>query len=294
MDSVVNKLILIILIVIILSCQNKMTFKLNQDEIPDKPLTLTMTNDHDLWPVLTILINGKKVRLHLDTGGEADAISLTKEQIEKILLIKLDKTKSTMMASGKKRTLHYYIANVVEIDSVRFTNCEIMEMPLQDDKFDNIGLIGWGFLRYFTVFIDFQKDLLELYPAGYTDPSEDNNWHTINLDKNNRFKVRLTGFDKVFTAGFDTGALYVNGEKGFNWIRVDQKEFQKRFNSRVEFGYQVITSNVITMDNVKIEDQNFLIYETSEPDDADLFLGYDFFSKHKVLIDYAASKMYFR
>ena len=104
----------------------------------------------------------------------------------------------------------------------------------------------------------------------------------------------LFGFDKEYTIGFDTGAIYVNGEKGYNWIRVDKNKLSDNFNPEIEFDFNVITANIITAENKKINDLRFLILETSEPADVDIFLGYDFFCKYEVFIDYSASKLYYR
>jgi hypothetical protein len=232
--------------------------------------------------------------LHVDSGGEADAISLTKKQIEKIKLRKLNKTRDAMNAYGEKRFLQYYVADEVVVDDNRFTNCEIMEMPSVDGKFDDIGLIGQGFLQLFTVYFDFENNLLRLYPKEYSSQINYKDWQIINLDKHNRFKGQLSDYNKVFNIGFDTGAIYINGEKGYNWIRVKDNELLNQFESRMEYDFNMISSNLITSENVKIDSLNFLIYETSEPEGVDIFLGYDFFSKYKVIIDYTASKLYYR
>ena len=282
------------LVLIILSCQSKMTFKLRSEELPDKPISLPITKDKDLWPTVTIVINGEKVRLHVDTGGEADAISLTREQIKNINLRQLDKESSTINAHGEKRPVHYYTADQIVIDGIRFTNCEIMEIPSAEDKFDDIGLIGLGFLQYFTVHTDIKNNLMKLYPYGYSSRITDSSWKMIHLDNHNRFKGKLSGYDKEYKIGFDSGAIYVNGEKGYNWIRVDEKELTDKIDCRKEYNFNVINTNLVAGKNAIMDSLCFLIFETPQPSGVDIFLGYDFFNKYEVIIDYAASTLYFR
>ncbi|MEJ2055654.1 MAG: retroviral-like aspartic protease family protein [Calditrichaceae bacterium] len=220
MRTILHVFIPTVMMLISLSCQNKIAFKIKSEELPDEPMHLHLVKDLGLWPTVTIKINGINIKLHVDTGGEGDAISLTKEQIEKINLLKIDKTRSTMNAHGEKRILHYYIAEKVELDGNTFTNCEIMEMPSANDKFDNIGLMGLGFLKYFTIYFNFKNDKMELYPNISSAQINEKNWKLIKLDKNNRCRGYLAGYNNEFTIGFDTGAIYVNGEKGYNWVRV--------------------------------------------------------------------------
>lgn len=294
MRKVFNVLSIIGVVIIIQTCQNKITFNLRSDELPDKPMILPIIKDKGLWPAVTLDIDSEKVRLHVDTGGEADAISLTKEQIKKINLKKLNKTRITVNAYGEKRQLHYYMADEIVVDSNRFTNCEIMEMPSADDKFENIGLMGLGFLKYFIVYTDFKNNLIKLYPFEYSKRIIDESWKMIDLDKDNRFKGKLSGYDKEYTIGFDTGAIYVNGEKGYNWIRVDKDELLGKYDTDIEFDYNIITTDIITSKNQEINNLRFIIYETSEPEGVDIFLGYDFFSRYEVIVNYSASILYYR
>jgi hypothetical protein len=230
----------------------------------------------------------------VDSGHESAAISLTKEQIVRTKLRKLDKAKSTMTADGKKRLLHSFVADEIVIDGNRFTDCEIMEMPSREDKFADIGLIGLGFLQLFTAYFDFQNDLIKLFPRGHYDQIELENWQSIQLDKQNRFKARLSGYERVFNVGFDTGAIYINGEKGYNWIRAADNELLTRLHPYVEYNFNIVVSDLITSENAKIDDLRFLIYVTPEPKDVDMFLGYDFFIRYKVIVDYSASMLYYK
>lgn len=293
MKAIVKVLSLLGLSILAL-CQNQVKFQLPADEYPDKPLNLPIVKDLNLWPAVTILINDEKARLHVDSGHESAAISLTKEQIARTKLKKLNRTRSTMTADGRKRSLHFYVADEIVIDGFRFTECEIMEMASAEDKFANIGLMGRGFLQLFTVYFNFANDLIKLYPGGYSNQIELENWQAIHLDKQNRFKARLSGYERVFNVGFDTGAIYINGEKGYNWIRVADDDLLTRLEPHVEYNFNVVESDLITTENAKIDDLLFLIYETPEPKDVDIFLGYDFFSRHKVILDYAASMLYYK
>ena len=155
MKCIIKVLSLLGFSILVLSCQNQVKFQIMPEEYPDKPFNLSITKDLNLWPTVTMLVNGEKVRLHVDSGHESAAISLTEEQIEKTRLRKLDKARITVTANGKKRLLHFYIADEIVIDGNRFTDCEIMEMPSVEEKFANIGLIGMGFLQLFTVYFDF-------------------------------------------------------------------------------------------------------------------------------------------
>jgi hypothetical protein len=230
----------------------------------------------------------------VDTGAETDAISLTRAQIEKIKPRRLDKTSCTMDATGQKRVLHYYVADEIVIDHYRFTHCEIMEMPSAQGQFDDIGLIGLGFLQYFTFYFDWKNDCLMLYPPQHPPRIDPAAWQVIHLDKRHRFKAQLPGYKKIFNTLFDTGAVYVNGEEGYNLIRVDAKELADRFETRLEYDHPVITTNLIIPGKSTINHLCFFLYETPGPDDAEILLGYDFFSQYEVIVDYPASNVYFR
>jgi hypothetical protein len=278
--------------ILIGSCQNRIRFQFAPEAYPVRPLHLPIVKDRDLWPAVTIMINDEKIRLHVDSGHESAAISLTKEQIKRTNLRKLNKTRTVLNARGKKQVLHAYIADEVVIDGHPFTHCEIMEMPSASDQFDDIGLIGLGFFQSFTVCFDFKNDLIKLYPPKHEVDIE--NWQAIHLDHQNRFQARLSGYDRVFNVGLDTGALYVHGEKGYNWIRVAEKELVGAFDSHTEYDFNVISSDLVASEDVGMHDLLFLIYETAEPKGVDLFLGYDFFLKYQVIVDYQASILYFR
>ena len=283
-----------LLLGLLFSCHNQVKFQILPEEYPDKPIDLPIVKDLNLWPSVTLLINGEKVRLHVDNGHESAAITLTKEQIERVKLRRLNKARSTMNAYGEKCLLHSYVADEIVINGNRFTNCKLMEMPSAEDKFADIGLMGMGFLQLFTVYFDLENDLIILYPRGHYDQIELENWHPIHLDRQNRFKARLSGYERVFNVGFDTGAIYINGKKGYNWIRVADRKLLTDFSSHVEYDFNVLRSDLITSEGTKIDDLLFLIYETPEPDNVDIFLGYDFFSKYEVIVDYSASVLYYK
>ena len=86
----------------------------------------------------------------------------------------------------------------------------------------------------------------------------------------------------------------MNGEKGYNWIRVDKDELLGKYDTDIEFDYNIITTDIITSKNQEINNLRFIIYETSEPEGVDIFLGYDFFSRYEVIVNYSASILYYR
>ncbi|WP_212689064.1 hypothetical protein [Undibacterium luofuense] len=200
-------------------------------------------------PVLKAELDGKPVRLLLDTGGGA-ALALRHD-----LISDATQVRQLALQSGK----------AVQLKAVPWKKASISE------GID--GYLGMGWLRQYSLVIDYAHAQLRLHPAGSLAP--ECGTQTVPLQMLGSLPyVRLTQDAQAVALGLDTGANQNILKTGSRWSG--------------DAG-QVLTGLTLQTEGWTGQ-QNFRLVNVHVPV-IDGFLGYEFFAGHLVCMDIQSAKL---
>jgi len=161
-------------------------------------------------PVIEVAINGKSVRMLLDTGAQGS--SVTPETVIALGLPRDRDRRTVIMTIGGQEVSQNAILDKLSVATIDRSNLSIAVMALDGSlKESAAGIIGADLLNAFDLVLDIPQHTLTLYrPAGCTPtrPPWDGQYETISATVSSRgqflFPVELNGHS--VTALFDTGS----------------------------------------------------------------------------------------
>jgi len=161
-------------------------------------------------PIIEVSINGKAVRMLVDTGAQGSAV--TPETVNELGLPRDSNRRTTVMTVGGQAVSRNVILEKLSFANIVYSNRSISVTALEGGmKEPAAGIIGSDVLIDFDVEFDFPQHTLTLYrPTGCTPirPPWDGQYQTISASVSNRhqllFPVELNG--QSVSALFDTGS----------------------------------------------------------------------------------------
>lgn len=231
--------------------------------------------------------NGKEYVFLLDTGAEMSVIdSQLVEELKLSKLLEVDGVDS----SGNTDKVKIYQADYMAVGKMTVHNLPILALDMKFLKTEYgvpiDGLIGYNFLKYFTVILDYQKNqvvLLQRHPLVPTEGAL-----VAKLNKNDfRVILPVTVNGISFRPFIDTGAigapLYAPSEI---LEKCEIKRYSKGGITAGALGSAV--KNIVAMAHVTIGNYDFK--EAVVTSSATPVVGQDFLSQFTVVLDYPEEK----
>ena len=224
-------------------------------------------------------IGGKPVRLLLDTGG-FDAVALTPEVLAGLDVTWTGRSKSTYSAMGETARAREYALPEFELGGVVFRDAKGYEDLLLGTRqaVGRSGYLGLGILRRFRLVIDFAaRRLVLIWPDAPTPAEYDvENWPAVEFAASSDGivgRAKVDGVERLLV--WDTGASHCvlkTGLEGANPVRL-------------EGGHPFITAASFEVRGRELGATDFALLPFKQPR-ADGFVGYPFFVKHAVYVDF--------
>lgn len=257
-----------------------------------KSLEIPLYFDAGIYPFIYVTIQGNKIPLHVDIGDETGNIMFNKKSLEDIKYISVGGRNFSAGFNGLIMSNDYFRIDEIEIEGIKFKDivCKKDNTHLPDYLTD-MGAIGFNFLKAFNFKIDYGNKLLTLYKKGFIPDIITTSWTRIILNEKPllSFNGHIQGYDKKIQIGIDTGTIMAGKGNVKNLIRIP---LESGFISKQKTDYLdneskliVIKELSITNENNQIDSLDFLLYETKQPKDRDIFLGGDFFFKYNTFFD---------
>ena len=297
-NSFLLNIIIIFSICLSISCQNSD----NSNELVSVPIVFNeeLEDGHlDGNAYITVIIDSIPLNLFLDTGNPGASIDLTTKTLEKIEVTYTGETKKTMNYQADEFEGREYILPRVKIGDLEFTNIHAKEhKPLSSSD----GAISFKFLQNYNVLIDFPNRNIRLYKLGYLPKYlRHQSWTPIKAFDRGGFTLplKLDSIEEDFIFALDNAAIALDDEqKPYGMIRL-----KSSFGNYLEKNELIIpkqddpaivgifNSSDLKLDGIKIPDLDFMVVDYKYPE-RDGLLGYNFFIKHPMFIDFKNDMLY--
>ena len=235
-------------------------------------------------PWVDAKIGGRPVRLLLDLGG-FDAVALIPDELKEIQVTWTGKSKTTFSAMGEAARAREYVLPEVELGGILFPDVKGYEDLLhgKNRSVSRVGYLGLGLLRRFRVVIDYPaRQLVLIWPdAPMPEPYNIQDWPTIDFEAGKDgvvARAKVNGIDRLFV--WDTGASHCvlkTGLQGAAPVRPIE-------------GHPFAAIESFRLAGEEFGPLDFAMLDFKMPK-ADGFVGYAFFVKHAVYIDFANRKL---
>jgi hypothetical protein len=297
-NSFFLSIIIIFSICLSISCQNSH----NSNELTSVPIVFNeeLEDGHiDGNAYIIVIIDSIPLKLFLDTGNPGASIDLTTKTLEKIEVTYTGETKTTMNYQADEFEGREYILPRVKIGELEFTNIHANEHRPQSSS---DGAISFKFLQNYNVLIDLPNRNMRLYKLGYLPKYlRHQSWIPVNAFDRGGFtlSLKLDGVEEDFIFALDNAAIALDDEqKPYGMIRL-----KSSFGDYLEKNGLIIpneddpaivgifNTSDLKLHGIKIPDLDFMVVDYKYPE-RDGLLGYNFFIKHPMFIDFKNDMLY--
>lgn len=280
----------------LLSCLSAACVSARGGESPEgwigEGIEVPLSFDLGVWPCVTVSVNGIDMELHLDTGDETSGISLSPEQLRLAGARALPGIFPSRTLDGELDIARAYSVSSVRVGGAETGISRVAVANERPGRFKPIGSVGLGFLEGYAVRVDYAEKTLSLFPRA--DSYDLTGFASVSLDGRYRFTARVPDAEASLVLSVDTGAIFVNGGHGFDWLRV-RPWFGLPENARYGSfeGLTVIEGLRLSIGNAIAEAGPVLAYPTAEPRDRDGCLGFSFLAGHVAILDYPGRTLHY-
>ncbi|MFC1793208.1 hypothetical protein ACFL3Q_06435 [Planctomycetota bacterium] len=297
-NSFLLNIIIIFSICLSISCQNSD----NSNELVSVPIVFNeeLEDGHfDADACITVIIDSIALNLFLDTGNPGASIDLTTKTLKKIEVTYTGETKKTWDYKADEFEGREYILPRVKIGDLEFTNIHATEHKMQ--RFSD-GTISFKFLQNYNVLIDFPNRNMRLYKLGYLPKYlRHQSWTPVNAFDRGGFtlSLKMDGIEEDFIFALDNAAIALDDEqKPYGMIRL-----KSSFGDYLEKNDLIIpkeddpaivgifNTSDLKLHGIKIPNLDFMVVDYKYPE-RDGLLGYNFFIKHPMFIDFKNDMLY--
>ncbi len=224
-------------------------------------------------------VGGRTVRLLLDLGG-FDSVALAPEAIKDLPVTWTGRTRTTFSAMGEKAQAREYLLSGFDLGGIVFPEVRGFEDLLQGPQraVARSGYVGLGLLRRFRIVIDYpSRELVFIWPDVSTPAAYDVwNWPTLEFSPETdgvKARAKVEGVERLLV--WDTGASHCVLKSGLHGSAP----------VRDEGGHPFITVKSFDVAGLESGPMDFALLAFKQPR-ADGFVGYPFFAKHAVYVDF--------
>lgn len=231
-----------------------------------------------------VTIAGRPLRLLLDLGG-FDTVALTPESLEGMSVTWTGRTRTTFSAMGDVAKAREYVLPAVEMGGVVFRELRGTEDLLKGEKrvVQRTGYLGLGLLQRFNLIIDYPaRELVLLWP-DVSPPAEYHveEWPSTEFASGVNGVVATVEIDgERRRLVWDTGASHCVLKTGLQGSAPVHREGD----------YSVCTPKAFEVGGHEFGPVDFVLLDFKQPP-ADGFIGYPFFGKHAVFVDFRSHRL---
>jgi hypothetical protein len=241
-------------------------------------------------PIVEVKIGEKVLHLSLDTGADQVLVAIKPIALKGTNVKYSNASEKNFDATGILHKSRTFEIPEVKIGELQLNNVAARE-DLRDYD-DSDGIIGNRLFDSFNVLIDYSQSQMILYPkTSLPFDLELAQWTQISF-KHEDIGIVIQGQfgkqPKNLRLCLDSGAVATNEEgKPFGLLRSKSLTAQDRIKDIKTY------TDDLTIDGENIGTMDFYILDFAQPP-VDGFLGYNFFSKYKVFIDFTKQVMYIK
>jgi predicted aspartyl protease len=242
-------------------------------------------------PIVKVKIGEKVLRLALDTGADKVFFAITPKALNEInarYSIAIEKNLDAKGTLYKSRTFEIPEAKIGELQ----LNNVVATEELRDSPDDSEGIIGNRLFDNYNVLIDYSQSHMILYPSTSLPLDLDlAQWTQISFKHENIGIViqgQLRNQNRSLRFCLDSGVVAANEEgKIFGILQPKSLTAQDKVKDTKTY------TDYLTIDGKDVGSMDFYLMDYAQPP-VDGFLGYNFFSKYKVFIDFTKQVMYIK
>ncbi|HTF57903.1 MAG TPA: hypothetical protein VK661_11790 [Planctomycetota bacterium] len=228
---------------------------------------------------IDVIIAGRAFRLLLDLGG-FDTVALTPESLQGMAVTWTGRTRTTLSAMGDVAKAREYVLPAMELGGVVFRELRGTEDLLKGEKrvVQRTGYLGLGLLQRFNLIIDYPaRELVLLWP-NVAPPAA----YAVEEWPSTEFASGVNGV--VATVEIDGSKRRLVWDTGASHC-VLKTGLQGSAPVRKEGDYSVCTLKAFDVGGHDFGPVDFVLLDFKQPP-ADGFIGYPFFGKHAVFVDF--------
>jgi hypothetical protein len=271
-----TRLISAMVLMCLAACANTSARKFAIREPIRMPLTIVESG-----PATRIMIGDMEVTIGIDTGG--GIVDLSADVIRNVGAKRLSGYNTWTDSYGQEFRSPLFEVPSITIDGRTFRDLTVEQMdePAPGDERGVSNSIGRDFLRHYFVVIDYANLVMTLWPPG-SSAIASNQCGSLRVPMESTKEsglavVRIATPSGTFRAILDTGAQYSMMPEAL----ARDRNLSLTFRGDTPFYREKLT--VAGLDLGPLE---FVVLPVEPPEDFQVFLGYNFFSKHVVCLDY--------
>ncbi len=252
-------------------------------EAAERSIVLPITLQGN-FPILKVLIDGSEVPVIFDSGNSA-SVALTQSVIDRVKATPTGETAQGLDAKGNVLVYPKYKLHTIQIGEAVFTDVvadlDVHDPSYQADQVGQQGFLGTSLLKRYKVIIDYPHLTLTLVPP-------------MGVEKNtSACKGSVVAFSPAWHGepaaeiATDIGRVVVWWDTG-----TPTSVLSKRFvqSSRSPSTDDAIVSKHLWLGGRNFGPWRFDVWDVTLPPGFDGFLGYSFFAKHVVCMDFPGQR----
>lgn len=262
------------------------------------PLEIPLLFDqHAACPSVMMEVQNTNFTLLLDTGANEIGISLVSACFDSLEKTEAGSRSSVMGADGKVFRAEDYLLSEVNLSGLSLTNLIVSQEGREIFGFSKAdGILGGSILRQFGLLLDYQEEILTLYPKGsLPEMLREEGWKSVKFELSDVLGILVQ--------------ISINGEKERTFIldtgaggKIDGKDFSVCLKRRFTKNYALTNiepfdcffPESVSLCGEEIDNDPFLIFPFYFPLRVDGLFGSSFFFDYKVFIDYENERIYFK
>jgi aspartyl protease len=237
----------------------------------------------DKFPFLTVNVDGTEVKLKFDLGS-GSALILQESTLDRIEAVPTGESESFQGLDGVFAAKKFKVARVV-IGGATFTDV-VTTMDAARKGYDpdplSQGLLGTGLLKPYEVVIDYPQRTMQLVPRAKQGDPGSCKGTVVPLDRSSN-KWRGEPVIKVRT---EAVPMLLWLDTGSQLSAVRRSLTLELLQSTVDH----VTLKRLRLGNTDFGPWEFQVWDMNLPG-FDGFLGYDFFAKHVVCVDFPGKRI---
>lgn len=237
----------------------------------------------DKFPFVTVTVDGVEVKLKFDLGS-GSPLDLQESTLERIKAIPTGESESFQGLDGVFAAQKYKVARV-SIGSATFTDVET-NMDAARKGYDpdplSQGLMGTGLLKAYEVVIDYPQRTMKLIPRAKPGDPGSCKGTVVPFDQSSK-KWRD---EPVIKVGTEAVPLLLWLDTGSQLSAIRRSLTLELLQSTVDH----VTLKQLRLGKADFGPWEFQVWDMNLPG-FDGFLGYDFFAKHVVCVDFPGKRI---
>ncbi len=263
----------------------------NSNRIAQAIVPLELDGKMKGMPIVKVKIGEKVLRLALDTGADKVLFAITPNALNEINVRYSTAIEKNLDAKGTLYKSRTFKIPEVKIGELQLNNVTATE-ELRDSPDDSEGIIGNRLFDNCNVLIDYSQSHMILYPnTSLPSDLELSQWTQISFkheDIGIVIQGQLSNEKRTLRFCLDSGAVVANEEgKPLGILQPKSLVDQDKVKDTKTY------TDYLTIDGKNIGLMDFYFLDYAQPP-VDGFLGYNFFSKYKVFIDFTKQVMYIK